>query len=164
MVLSTIFGVLGIGACIIIYQQNQKEKLLIWKLISDVLWALHYFFLAAYSGTAVAIIAIFREIAFYDQAKRKAQSQWLLVLFICISAVSAVITWKSYFSILPATASIISIISFWKGKPGVTRYLAFVVSGCMLTYDVYCHSYIGIGNEIFTICSAIIGILRYRKK
>ncbi len=162
--LSIIAGLLGVGANVVIYQQHKKEKLLIWKLVSDVLWALHYFFLAAYSGTAVAVIGIFREISFYGQIKKPTKSKGLLIFFICISLISAVITWKNGFSILPAAASVISIISFWNGKPSVTRYLAFAISACMLTYDVYCHSYIGIGNEIFTICSAFIGVVRYRKQ
>ena len=164
IVLSTIFGVLGIGACIIIYQQNQKEKLLTWKLVSDVLWALHYFFLSAYSGTAVAIIAIFREIAFYGQAKKNTKSKGLLIFFVCISLTSAFVTWNGFLSVLPAIGSVMSITSFWYGNPKVTRYISFPTSALMLTYDVFCHSYIGIFNEIFTICSSVVGVLRYRKK
>ncbi len=164
IVLSTVFGVLGVGTSIIIYQQNKREKLLFWKLVSDVLWAMHYFFISAYAGTAVAVIAIFREIAFYGQAKKNTKSKGLLIFFVCISLTSAFVTWNGFLSALPAFGSVMSITSFWYGNPKVTRYISFPTSVLMLTYDVFCHSYIGICNEIFTICSSVVGVLRYRKK
>ena len=40
-------GVLGIIATIFVYQQKDRRKLLIWKLISDSIWLLHYFTLGA---------------------------------------------------------------------------------------------------------------------
>lgn len=156
-----LFGALGIIANMLVYQQRSGKNLLIVKLISDFLWATHYFLLSAHSAMAIAVIGIFREIVFYNQKKKWAKSKlWLLFFLIC-SISSSILTWKSFFSVLPGIASFISVISFWKKNPRLSRYLAFPISAAMLTYDITCHSYMGITNDIFVLISAIAGIIRY---
>lgn len=158
------FGVLGVAANVIIYQQKSGKKLLMYKLISDVIWMLHYLSLNAISGALVAGIGIIRETVFLNQNKKWAQSKLWLVLFLILSVLSAAFTWKNVFSVLPALASVLSVYSFWRSKPSLTRTLAFPISASMLTYDLACGSYMGICNEIFTLGSAIVGIFRNRKK
>lgn len=161
--LSNLFGALGIGANAIIYQQKSGKKLLLFKLISDILWASHYFLLNANTAAAAGIIGIFRETVFYNQDKKWAKSKLWLVFFQICSIVSAFLTWKSIFSILPAVASVISVFSFWKNNPKLSRILAFPMSAAMLTYDITCLSYMGIVNEVLSLLSAAAGIIRFSK-
>ncbi len=164
LIASYVFGVLGIVANVIVYQQKKGKNLLFYKLISDFLWAAHYSFLFAWSAAAVAVLGIFRELVFFNQDKKWAKSRLWLVFFLLCSGAVAVLTWKSVFSILPAMASALSVISFWRNDPRLSRGLAFPISGCMLTYDLTCDSYTGIANEIFTLVSSVVGIIRYSKK
>ena len=66
-----------------------------------------------------------------------------------------------WFSVLPATASFLSVISFWQQKPRVSRLLSLPISACMLTYAIMSNSWAGIANEVFTVSSTVIGIIRY---
>ena len=163
-VLALTLGALGIAANVIVYQQKSGKKLLWWKFISDIIWMLQYLALNAISGAAVAMIGILRETVFLNQHRKWAQGKgWLLVFFI-LSIISAILTWKNIFSVLPALASVLSVFSFWRNKPSLSRALAFPISFSMFTYDVFCDSYMGIANEIFTLISATVGILRNRTK
>lgn len=161
--ISNITGALGIGANVAVYQQKSGKKLLISKLISDFLWAFHYFSLNATSAAAIAVIAIFRETIFFNQDKKWAKSKLWLIFFLLCSVVSAVLTWRGVISTLPAIASILSVLSFWKGSPRLTRYLAFPISACMLSYNIFYHSYMGIVNEVLTLFSAAFGVIRFYK-
>ena len=73
-------------------------------------------------------------------------------------------TYKSLYNILPAIASILSVISFWRSNPNTSRIFAYPISIPMLTYDIFCLSYMGIINEILTLLSTTIGILHYKKE
>lgn len=159
--LAKIFGFIGIACTVIIYQQKTRNGLLISKLVSDVIWFLHYFLLGAYSGAAVAVIAMARELIFMNRSKPWAKSRWWLVFFLVLSGACAVLTWKNVSSILPAMGSIISIIGFWIGSPRLSRFLSFPTAACMLSYDIICGSVAGIFNEILTVVSSIIGIIRH---
>ena len=161
--IATIIGTLGIGANCIIYQQKNGKNLLLWKLISDVLWLLHYMFLHAYSGCAVALIGVFRELVFYRENKKGQKRPFFLMFFIIVTICSSILTWKGIASIFPALASVISIVGFWKANPKISRKLAFPISCLMLSYDLTCNSYMGIVNEILTMCATAIAIIHNRK-
>ena len=164
--IAMLIGTLGITANCVIYQQKNGKNLLLWKLISDILWFFHYLFLGAYSGSAAALIAVFREFVFYKENQKGRKSLFYLLFFISITVFSTIFTRKGVISIFPAIASIISIIGFWKANPVHSRVLAFSVSGLMLTYDLGCTSYVGIVNEVFTLFATTFAIIYnlYKRK
>lgn len=164
MIASYIFGALGMATTVLIYQQKNRKGLLFSKLLSDVIWFLYYMCLSAYSGAAIAVIGIIRELVFINREKKWANHPFWLVFFLLLSLGSAFITWKNMFSVLPCIASAISIISFWIGNPKLSRILSYPISACMLTYNISCVAVIGVINEIFTITSSIIGAVRLDRK
>ncbi|MCQ2432412.1 MAG: YgjV family protein [Clostridia bacterium] len=159
-----LFGALGIIANIIIYQQKSGSSLIACKLISDVLWAIHYFFMHAYTGMCIAIIAIVRELVFLKQSEDNNRKHRFLIIFLLCGAASAAVTWKGPSSILPALASAISIFSFWRGNPDLSRILAFPISGCMLSYGISCGSDMSVINEVLTMVSSVWGIILIRRE
>ena len=63
-ILADILGISGIFVAVVLYQQKKRESMLIYKMILDIIWALHYCCIGAFSGAAVAVIAALREIVF----------------------------------------------------------------------------------------------------
>ena len=158
-----IFGALGVAANILIYQLKSGKKILFSKLVSDFFWGLHYVCLNAFSGAAIAGIGFVRDGIFLHKDKKWAQSKAWLWFFLVLSVVSAALTWKSIFSALPAFASVLLIYSLWRNKPMLICVLAFPISAAMLAYNIYCVSYFGIANEILTLISAFIGVIKNKK-
>ena len=159
-----IIGFFGIAANVMIYQQTDGKKLLLFKLISDVLWSVQFVVLGAFTGAAVSLIAIVRELIFMNKDKKWAQSKWWLVLFLALAVASAIFTWKNTFSLLPMCASMISVVGFWLAKPKVSRILSFPVSLCMMTYDFFSGSLMGIVNELLTMTSSAIRLIKSDRK
>ena len=155
-----ILGILGILITVFVYQQKKREKMLLSKLILDLVWMLHYCFIGAYSGAVVAVIAAVREIVFVKRDPKKANGIIWLPIFIVVAIVSTILTWNNIFSIFTLLASCTAVVSFFIGKPNLSRILAFPVSLCMLTYDIACNSIAGIVNESFAIISSLVGIIR----
>ena len=161
--LSWLFGIGGILANIMIFQQKDRKHLLTVKLLADVSWTAHYALLSAWSGAAVCGIGIVRESIFLNRPRKWANSPlWLILFFLC-SLVSVVLTWKSPFSILPAFASMLSILSFWIGNPKLTRWLQIPISLSFLAYNVTVFSVTGIINELLTMISIAIAFWRLSK-
>ena len=164
IIASYVFGFLGILCTVIIYQQKSRKGLLFSKLTSDVVWFMHYFFLGAYSGAAIAAIGAVRELVFVNKDKKWGRHILWLPFFIIISIICTVFTWKNIFCICTCIASILSVISFYIGVPKVSRIMSFPISGCMLTYDIANLSIAGIVNEIMSVTSSIVGYIRHDKK
>lgn len=158
-----IFGILGLIANFLIYQQKNRKKILAFKLTSDVMWMLHYLFLMAFTGAAGCFIGVIRETVFLRGNKsKKAEIAWLCC-FLVLSFLASIFTWKNIFSLMPALASALSVFSFWKSEPWLTKKLAYPISVLYLLYNISCLSYIGIVNEIFILTSTTIGIIQMKK-
>lgn len=150
-----ISGAVGIAVNVLIYQQKNNKGILFLKLLSDIVWMIHYLLISAYSGAAVALIGIVRELVFIFVKKHR--ERWL-ILFLVISFVSSYLTYKNIYSILPALASAISVISFWQKSPIRTKYLSLPISACMGVYSFMNGSFSGVCNEILTVISSVVSI------
>lgn len=160
-ILADILGIIGIVVAVLVYQQKQRHSMLLYKMILDLVWALHYCCIGAFSGAAVALIAALREIVFIKRDPRKKGGIIWLPIFVVVAIVSTVLTWKNAFSIFTLLASCIAVVSFFIGNPKLSRILAFPVSISMLTYDLACGSIAGVINESFSMISSAIGIWRH---
>jgi hypothetical protein len=162
--ISDILGILGILISVVVYQQKKRERMLASKLVLDLVWLLHYCFIGAYSGAAVAAIAAFRELVYVKRDTNNKKGIIWLPTFIVIAVLCTVLTWNGIFSLFTCFASCIAVVSFFIGNPRLSRILAFPVSVCLLTYDVACHSVAGVINETLAMLSSAVGIWRHDRK
>ena len=163
-ILSDVLGIVGILFTIILYQQKSRKSLLVYKLIIDVVWLGHYAFMGAYSGAVVCVIAALRELIFVKRDPRNKKGIVWLPIFIIVAIVSTVFTWNNALSILTCIASCLAVVSFFIGKPRLSRLFVFPISSCMLTYDIAFGSIPGIVNECFAIGSSAVGIFLHDRK
>ena len=161
-ILSWIFGCIGLITSFTIYQQKERKRLLIVKLTNDAIWMMHYVSLLAWSAVGMCLIAICRSSVFLYKHKKGTVAKKSLILFLFLAVISAVITWKNVFSLLPSLCSMIAIFSFWQANIKTSRILACVTSVLMIIYDLTCLSYLGIVNESFLLISSIVGLIRFK--
>ena len=134
------------------------------KLLINVIWLGHYAFMGAYSGAVVCVIAVIRELVFVKRDPKNSKGIIWLPIFISMAIVSTVFTWNNAFSILTCIASCIAVVSFFIGKPSLSRIFVFPISSCMLIYDIAFGSVAGIVNECFALTSSMVGIIRHDVK
>lgn len=163
-IISCCFGVVGIVVNAIIFWQKNRERLLFVKLIGDVVWTIHYALIGAWTGAATCGISIVRETVFLNRRHSWARSNLWLVFFIALSVATGILTWQGVFNLLPVCASVLSVVSFFIGKPRVSRIFQIFISIMFLLYDIHCLSYAGIVNEVCTLTSIFISILYFRIK
>lgn len=153
-------GCIAVACSLIIYQRKTRKGILGFKLVQDVSWLTHYLLIAAYSAAATSGLCICRGLVFYNSDKRLGKSRWWLPIFLCLYAISALLTWKNPYSILPAVSSSLSTVAFWMKKPQYTKLISIFASLCTLTYNItQAHSLIVYVGVTFTITSALGSLL-----
>lgn len=162
--IATAFGILGMIASFLIFQQTDRKRLLICKMIADTLWLIQYLLLGAYGGAGTTGIALLRSAVFLKWDPRRRSGRIWLIFFIMISLAVGILTWKNIFNLFSMAASLIAIVSFWIGNPKLNRILSFPVFLSMLTYDIAYFAVIGIFSDCFSMVSSIIGIIRHDRK
>ena len=156
-------GIVAVAVNTVIYWQTERKKLLMTKLVSDFLWVIQYTLLGGYTGAAIAVIGIIRSIVFLNEDKKWAGGRKWLVVFLVLSIVSAIFTFRGAVSLLPLCASLLAVLSFWQKKPGLTRFLAFPIAISMLIYDIFIGSVMGIVNETIVLVSSGLAVYKLGK-
>ena len=148
-----IIGVIAIIVNFLIYQQKERKSILKIKLLSDIIWALHYGLLTAFSGMAVCIVGATRETTFLLTEDKKEKRKYFLFAFAILAIVTSILTMKDLYGLLPAIASLIAVFSYWQQNPTLTKFFGIPISLCMILYDVMRFSIMGLANEILTLIS-----------
>lgn len=161
---SMAFGVAGIVCNILVYQQKDAKRLLTVKLTGDVVWCLHYALMGAVSGAAITFLATCRELTFRLVDREAKAGKIAIGVFLVLACGSAAVTWQGYHSLLAALASFLSVISFGKAIPSLSRKLCVPVSISMWVYNLIVGSWMGLVNETFTFISTLVGMWRHDRK
>lgn len=162
-IIGQILGGVAMAISFVIYQQSSRGRMVFWKLVTDVLWAAHFFLIGGLTGALTTAMAIFREVVFYNKDKKWGKSPLWAVLFVLAFAAAAVLTWKDAFSLLPSCGSIIATLAYWQNDQKRAKLLLAPTAVCMFVYNLYSRSYAGVVNEVITILSLLIYFVRSKK-
>lgn len=162
--IETVAQIVGFGGAALnglSFQQKKRKGIIGVQIGAAVLFIIHYILLGAYTGAALNFIGLLRSIVFINNDKKWAKSPVWLGVFVVISAVSSVLTWVDWYSVLPAAAMILTTVSYWLKSETKIRLVTFPSSPCWLIYNIITGSVAGIITECIVMSSLIIAIVRY---
>ena len=144
-----------------IYFGKKRGQILTAKLISDVLNVIQLTLLAAYTGAVINVIAVFREVVFYNRLRSKwaAHRLWLYV-FVILMGLSPVLSWQGYISLLPALGSAIAVVGFYAQSPTHTRIIGLFAQSLWLVYALYILNLGAILQNTIMIVAIVTGLIR----
>ena len=157
------FSFLAVILSFIAYQFKTQKHVLIFNTAVTVSMMLSYLFLGAYSGMALNVIGIVRNIVYYYKNKRMFSSPAIPYIFALAMALVGAMAWQGAVSLLIIAALAINTV-FMSKDPQPLRISILLTSTMILIYDILVMSYGGVINEAVAIISSIIGIIRYKKK
>ncbi len=163
-----VIHILGICAMLfffLIYQQKSRKNIILFKLLVDVFWVAHYFFLGAVGGMIPNTVGIFREIVFYNRNTKKwARTPVWVAVFIIINFAWGLNIFSVWYNIIPIVASSFVTASLWINKPNLTKLITIPICISFLIYDIFVNSFMGMVNEIISLISIIIYFTRNKKE
>lgn len=136
-IVAQVIGVLAVAVSCVIFLGRKRQHILLAKFTADVLWFVHYFLIGAYSGAALNVLAIGRESVFMNKEKKWASHKFWLVLFLCLTIGSCLLTWEGPISLLPMIGSCSAVVSFWCTKPIHIRLMAIPAQVLWLIYGIF---------------------------
>ena len=160
MLIGQIIGIIAIAVSSVIYLQRTRKKMIICKLITDLLWVIHHLCIFSYTAAATTAIAIGREFIFMQENKKWSKSPIWICIFSILFFASAIFTWKDIFSIFPPVASSLATIGFFCKKVKKIRIFSLLSSFGMMAYGIHYFSIPTILNEIIVEISIITTLIK----
>ena len=120
---------------------------------------MQYFLLGAYTGLALDIVGVLRDVVFYNKDKKWASSNWWTVFWAASMIVVGIFTYQNWMSLFMMAAMALNTVLFSFTKPKLVRTTILISS--LLVYNILTGSIGGVINELFTEISSVVGIIRY---
>lgn len=164
-----IIGYIAVAENLLIYISNRRERILLFKFISDALWLVNYLLMGGFTGAALNGIAMTREAVFSVRDRYKwAESKWIPALFLALTWLSPAIEWIKadgfiWQPLLPAFGSMIFVIGFYIRNTRMTKITSLFGNALWMTYAILLSNWAGMTGNILMLISALIGIVHERK-
>lgn len=148
---------LGLG----VYAYKSRKKILVTKLVVDILWATYYFLIGTSTGGVLNVINAVRDGVFYhkDSKKWASNSLWVIA-FVSLNIISGIASWQGYISLFPIVGSSIAIIGLWYSDSHKLRVTSFVAISLWLVYGITGGAVIASVYNSFALISILVGLLR----
>lgn len=161
-IISQVLGIIAVTILIISIQFKAKKNIIILIALSNIIFALSFIFLKAYSGALISFILAIQAIItyLYDIKKKKIPSK-LIPLYFLISILAGFITYKTYIDILPILCSILYVFTIIQTKEKYIRILSLLSILVWIIYMFFTRAYTTMILEIFLLMSTVIAIIKY---
>lgn len=171
-ILSQIFTIIMYALMGLSYYAKDRNNILKLSFLSLIANGIAYILLNAWTGFAMCVVALIRNIIFLIDERRNGKRETInktdiiiLTVLYTISIISAVFTYDGFFSLLSVLATLVYTFSVWQKKTNVYKLLGIVVGFLWIWYNIYIMSIVGIILEtILLICSTTGYLLEISKK
>lgn len=170
-VLSQIFIIINYAFLGLSYYCKNRKTVLIINFMAVIANGLSYVFLNAYSGLAMCILALIRNIIFLVDEKKNGKSDKItkkdiiiLIILYTIAIVSAIFTYEGVLSLLSVVGTMLYTYSVWQKKTIIYKFMGIPVGISWIIYNIYIMSIFGIILEAVLLVCSITGYLLELKK
>lgn len=162
------YQLIGFGALIAMglsYWQNDKRTILLWQVVANLIFAIHYTLLHARSGALCSFFQIVVLLLFLLQEK----FNWSKLVTTAISRNTATmgiaVTYETPVTALPIVASLAALLPFFQTRRRVIQAAGIVSGLSWLVYVIAVRSYSGMVTEsVLTIITAASLLKKESKK
>ncbi len=124
--------------------------------------AVNFILLAGYSGAIICIFAIIQTVInnFFERKEEKVP-KYVVGIYIIISIICGLITYKKLIDILSVICSILYTMSILQSKEKNIRKLSLINILLWIVYDIISKAYTAAISDISMTISTLIGMYRY---
>ena len=144
---------LGIVAWLVLvvsYYRKDTNRILVFQVISTILYCIHYFLLGAYSGLIICIFEVIRDSLYYKTDK----DNIIFIVSAIVYIIGSIFTFETVLDLFPIAASLLDGYTLTKKKKIVV--IGAIISYTLwVIYDLYVKSYSGAITDGIVVLSNI---------
>lgn len=157
-----LIGIVALLFILFSFQKNKKYSILLFLVIAQVLFTLHFGLLGAWTGAAMNGVAAIRTYIFNQRGTKSwSNNKFWLYMFILLFWASGIITWKGWYSLLPILAMTVDSFAVWNKKTSNIRLIMLIPRPLWFIYNFTVGSYAGMITEVFVLLSIVVGVIRF---
>lgn len=158
------FGILAMIFGFISFQRKTQLGIIVFQCATGFAFAVHYLLLGATTAVVLNLLSAFICICLGIRNKMNSTSNIATIICISIIVIAGILSWDNIFSLFLILGLVVVNFSLSLTNPQHTRFLVFIKCPLCLTYNIAVGSIGGVIFECASLISAIIGIIKNKKK
>lgn len=156
-----LIGILAFCVLVLSFYKKNPRTILMYQIVANFAYTVHYFLLGALSGTFISFVGIFRNMAFL---KIKKQKKLLAIIVISIYLLITIIFYENVYSLFPMIANSIYLLLMIRGSRKDLIIGGIISSVLWMTYAIFVNSYASIITEFILLVSNTVQLVKLIKK
>ncbi len=156
-----IIGIVAIIVNFISFQFKEHKRIMLYRAANELLLALQYFLLGAYTGMAMNLVGVIRDIVFADMVKKEKSTIKARALFSTVFLIAGIFTFDGFKTVFSSGAKVVSTCLYGSSNTKIVRIGVLFTNLSWLVYDIAVKSFAGCFCDIVTIVSAVAAIIRF---
>lgn len=161
IIIAQIFGLLSFIFNFTSTQKAEKNQILLFNGLANMMSSFQYFALGAYSGAISTIIATLRNVVF-SRFKDKVPV-YILVIYLVIAISLNLGNITNIISIIPILNICTYGIAICQKDVAVLKIIVITNGALGIIYDAYNLAIVGVCSQLLSLIGGIIGYVRYKK-
>ena len=153
-----LYSFLGIS-----YLQKNRNKVLILNIIVDILHIAAMCLLKGYSGAAMGLVSLYRDIFLLIYSRKKNSKNrdiFILITSVILIIIFSFVTYNGIFSMLSIVATLITTFAIWQKNVKYYKFFGIISSLLWILYNVFVFSVVGIVLESIIFIFSTIGYIK----
>lgn len=161
-----IIGILAVAAFLFSYQQKKRANIILFNVISRVLYIIQYCLLGAFSGAVLDVLGTGSSIAAGQSERvRIRRFKWVILTLVNAAIITAgLLLYENIFSLFPIVGVLLHTSAFWIKNERIIRIVSLLGSPFWFVYNLTSLAYGSAIGDILTMVSIIIAMIRYRRQ
>lgn len=154
-------GFLGLALSIAAFQFKKHRGIVLCKMASELVFAIQYIFLGAWTAAILDGISIIRN-SLYTSFVKKGRSTMPVIVGFCLFVVATgIATFDGWLSLLPIGAKLLTTVSYGMKNERLLRFITLPSCVMWSIYNLYVGSLGGALGDTLTMISLLIGIYKF---
>lgn len=165
LIVSQIIGVLAVGTFLLSYQQKKRKNIIIFNVVSRVLYILQYLLLGAFEGAVLDILGALSSVIATQKDNGFVKKHTLVTVIIInvVIVAAGILLYENVFSLLPMVGVLLQTTAFWINDERIIRRVSLAGSPFWFVYNFVSRAYGSAVGDVLTMGSIIIAMIKYRK-
>lgn len=167
-IVSQIITILYFAILSLSYLLKDRNKILIANFVAHIGQTIAMAMLNGYTGAAMSIIMIFRDLTLIIQEAKKAKGKeinkkvdiLILIITILLIVVLTIFTYNGPLSLLSVIATLVTTFALWQKDVKVYKLLGIIAGILWLAYNIFIFSIMGIILESILLICSIVGYFK----
>lgn len=161
IIIAQVFGLLSFIFNFTSTQKAEKNQILLFNGLANMMSSFQYFALGAYSGAISTIIATLRNFVF--SKFKNGVPIYILIIYLIIAISLNIGNITNIISLIPILNICTYGIAICQKDVGVLKIIMITNGTLGIIYDAYNLAIVGVCSQLLSLIGGIIGYIRYKK-